>query len=162
MSCLTFQASHKAPSHALFPCQPIFQVDAEQNRTGAAYPGTKKMSVPRSNPEWLGMQQSQRQRQRSWLLWLTPHHLEEISAEMMRWSQRSMAARGTTAISRRYSSSHPSCKRTPIASLVRWSCELLAACGQPNEDVCVGQVWEKLFLSSITEMQATPGLVQTW
>lgn len=59
VSCLTFQALHKAPSHALFPRQSIFQVEVDQSGTRAAYPETKKMSVPCSNTAWLGMCQSQ-------------------------------------------------------------------------------------------------------
>lgn len=115
----------------------------KMSRAGwATYSGNKKMPVPCLNPEWFGMQQSQWWHWGSWVLRLTVHNLEEISAEATWWSWRSMTACGTAAMFR-YSSSHSSCKRMPIASFARCSCELQSACGQPNEEDLSGTSMRK-------------------
>lgn len=63
------------------------------------------------------------------------HHLEETSPEATQWRQRSMTAHGTAGISR--CSKLQKHERMAIANLARWPCQLLAARGQPNEEVWV-------------------------
>lgn len=63
------------------------------------------------------------------------HHLEENSPEATQQRQRSLTARGTTGISR--CSKLKKHEGMTITSLARCLCQLLAARGQPNEEVRV-------------------------
>lgn len=159
MSCLTFRPCTRLPNVLCSYASLAFQLEAEQSRTSTALGSLSRNQENVSTTLKPSMLRDVAGSGVA-LVELGPaaavHHLEENSPEVTQWTQRSMTARGTAGISR--CSKMQKYERMTITSLARCPCQLLAARGQPNEEVRVDKC-EKICPSHY-QSAGTLGLAQ--